>query len=420
MIPTLRPTSPTTFPAASLTGLNATGLGSGAYSVPTGIVLAPLPSLNSGSIKLPTNISTTTFANPFRRGYINSFNLMVEQQWWKTFTLQTGYAGARAIRPVVNLNANASAPGTGSAGGLLSQKYGANYTGTINEVEPFRNNYYDSLQTTVKDQLHDGSVAAFSWTWSKAISYADNEDLGSLNFPYPAYWGKNRGPAAFDRTHNFEIWGVMKLPFGQGEPWLKSGPASWILGGWMLDPEVGYLTGLPFTVGAAGSLNANGSAQTADLVGKFKLLHGKPLRNPLTCALGDTSCEYFDTSAFAAPLINSASPAHYGNTNRDQFRGPGYFSGNLSVERTFPIKELLSLQIRADATNLTNTPHFANPNASCPGSAATAGPVTGSGQLCNTGSNNNFGAITSFLTPGGFFGQDPGNRWVWLGANVTF
>jgi hypothetical protein len=122
-------------PSASLTGLNATGLGAGSYSVPTGVALAPLPDLSTGSIPLPTNISTTTIRNPFRRGYINSFNLMVQQQW-KGLVFETGYVGTRAIRPLVNMNVNASPPGTGSAGGLLSTSLGKNYTGTINALVP--------------------------------------------------------------------------------------------------------------------------------------------------------------------------------------------------------------------------------------------------------------------------------------------
>ena len=47
------------------------------------------------------------------------------------------------------------------------------------------------------------------------MSYADNEDLGGLSFPYPAYWYKNYAPANFDRTNNVEISGVIALPFGQ-------------------------------------------------------------------------------------------------------------------------------------------------------------------------------------------------------------
>jgi hypothetical protein len=134
-------------PAASLTGLNGTGLGGGTYSVPTGLILSPLPNLSSGSIALPTSISTSTFPNPLNRGFINSYNLTVQQGIGNDTTFSLGYVGTYDVRPIVNTNANASAPGAGSAGGLLSQQYGANYTGTISELLPFKNSRYDSLQT---------------------------------------------------------------------------------------------------------------------------------------------------------------------------------------------------------------------------------------------------------------------------------
>ena len=413
-------------PAASLTGLNAKGLGGGSYNVPTGIVLAPLPDLSSGSIPLPASVGTTTIPNPFRRGYLNSFNLTVEQDW-NNFVFSTGYVGTRAIRPLINMNVNASAPGTGTKGGLLSQKFGKNYSGNINALVPFKNNYYDSLQTKLTRRFNQGSSMGFAWTWSKAIDYEDNEDLSSLAFPYPAYWQKNRALAGFDRTHNIEIWGVFALPFGDGQPWVQSGIGGKILGGWMVNPIVSYMSGVPFTVSAGGSLAANGSSQTADLVGKFHLLHGRPPRTGVTCAQGDPSCHYFDPSVFAAPLICTTPgtcptiyPAHYGNTNRDQFRGPGYFSTNLTVLRDFKLLEKATLEMRADVFSLTNTPHFANPNATCPGDATKPDSVTGSGQSCGTGSNNNFGVVTGTASPGGFFGPDPGNRTIWLGASVKF
>jgi hypothetical protein len=406
-------------PAASLTGLNGTGLGSGSYSVPTGILLQPLPNLSSGSLPLPTSISTTTIPNPFKRGFINSYNVTVEQQFGHSVTFNLGYVGTYDVRPVVNMNANASAPGTGSAGGLLSQKYGANYTGTINELNPFAHSRYDSLQTHVTYLFAGGSSLNVGYTWSKAMSYADNEDLGGLSFPYPAYFYKNYGPASFDRTNNLEISGVMALPFGKGEPWLRSGFAGAVLGNWLINPVVSSMSGVPFTVSAGGNLNANGAGQTADLVAPFHLTHGRPPRTGVTCAVGDATCEFFAPTSFAAPLITSPANAHFGNTNRDEFRGPGYFIADLSLVRDFKVKEWATLEVRADAFSLTNTPHFANPNTSCPASATIPGP-TGSGQLCNTGTNNNFGVITGGAQPGGFFGPDPGNRTIWLGANVKF
>ncbi len=407
-------------PAASLTGLNGKGLGSGSYSVTTGLTLLPLPNLATGSVPLPTSASTTTIPNPFNRGFFNSYNATVEQQMGKDVTFNIGYVGTYAVRPVVNMNANASPPGTGSAGGILSQRYGANYTGTINELNPFKHSRYDSLQTAVVYRFTGGSNLRASYTWSKALNYAENEDLGSLAFPYPTYWQKNYGPAGFDRTNNFELSGVIALPFGKGEPWAQSGVAAAILGGWLVNPVVSAMSGVPFTVSASGSLNANGSGQTADLVSNFHITKGRPPRTGVTCALNDPSCSYFTASSFAAPLITSAANAHYGNTNRNEFRGPGYFLANLSIVRDFKVKEWMTLRVRGDAFGLTNTPHFANPGASCPGSATVADPNTGSGQLCSTGSNNNFGIVTGTASPGGFFGPDSGSRVLWLGAQVMF
>lgn len=417
-------------PAASLTGANGTGLGGGTYNVPTGIVTSAIPDISSGVVPLPQSVSTTTIPNPFHRGYINSFNLTYQQEVFRGLVLETSYVGARTIRPLVNMNLNASLPGTGSAGGLLSTSLtptgvcapslACNYTGNINGEVPFKQNWYDSLQTKVTYQATQGSQAGFVWTWSKATDYQGNEELAALRFPHPDFWEKNRSVADFDRTHNFKIYGMFVPPFGKGQKWATSGWASRILGGFQVNPVISYLTGLPFTVGASGNLAANGSGQVADLIAPITYTGGQPPRTGVTCAQNDASCHFFDASAFAAPLITSAANAHYGNTRRNQFRGPSYFELDLSVSREFSLTERFKLQVRAEAFSLTNTPHFANPNVSCPGSATTPGPVAGSGGLCNTGSNNNFGVITGTLSPGGFFGPDPGSRSIWLGARVTF
>ena len=383
--------------AASLTGTNGTALGSGSYSVPTGLVLIPPPNISTGVIPLPTGAATTTIPSPFDRGYINSYNLTVEQEF-KGFVFQTGYVGAYDIRPLVNMNLNASAPGTGAAGGLLSQALGKTYTATINGEVPFKSNSYNSLQTKVTRRLTQGSMFGVVWTWSRALDYSDDEELNFLLFPYPTYWQKNYGPASFDRSHDVQIYGLVNVPFGRGQRWAKQGFASWILGGWQISPAIAVATGLPFTVTAnATPLGANGSSQTANLVGTHRLTGGQPPVTGHTCAATDLSCHYFDPTAFAVP-----APGTYGNTGRDAFRGPGYFNMNLSLARQFKLTERFGLQFRADAMSFTNTPHFNNPN-------ATVGAA-------------NFGVITSTLKPPGqgFFGNDPGNRILWLGARLTF
>jgi hypothetical protein len=72
------------------------------------------------------------------------------------------------------------------------------------------------------------------------------------------------------------------------------------------------LSRVPFTVDSGGSLNANGSTETADLVGTYHKINARPLRTGQTCGQTDPTCHYFDPSAFAAPVITSAATAHYG------------------------------------------------------------------------------------------------------------
>jgi hypothetical protein len=43
-------------------------------------------------------------------------------------------------------------------------------------------------------------------------------------------------------------------------------------------------------------------------------------------------------------------------------RGPGVVNADLSLFRTFRLTERFNIQFRVESFNLSNTPHFANPN----------------------------------------------------------
>src|SRR5207245_351865 len=135
-------------PSASLTGTNANlapfpGL-------VTGITLIPFTGLGNGVIRLPNNAGTTTVANPFRRGYAESFNLIAQHEF-AGWVAEAGYVGTRGIRIPLGLNINAAPVGGGSAGRLLNANPAvcptANCWGDINATTPFKITYYDSLQT---------------------------------------------------------------------------------------------------------------------------------------------------------------------------------------------------------------------------------------------------------------------------------
>src|SRR5262249_1442756 len=136
---------------------------------------------------------------------------------------------------------------------------------------------------------------------------------------------------------------------GRGKNLANSGISSAILGGWQLNGVFSAYQGRQFMLSASGAgLNMPGNAQTPDQV--------KPDVAKLGL-VGDDGT-WFDTTAFARP-----TGGRFGTVGRNTMRGPGVVNADLSLFRTFKPVERLNLQFRAESFNLTNTPHFANPNA---------------------------------------------------------
>jgi hypothetical protein len=321
-----------------------------AGTLKTGLPPIISPDLSPGSIILPTNIGTQTFPKVFNRGYIQSFNLTIQRDIGWGFTAQAAYVGSRAIRQTANVNINAGEPGRGNAGRALA-KYGR--IANINSLMPFNTSTYNSLQMQLNRRFIDGAQLGVTYTFSKAMGYADNSDSG-LTWHSVSQWERNRALTGFDRTHNLQIFGVYELPFGPGKRWATSGPASWLVGGWQLNGAMTRMSGTPFTVTSAGtSLNAPGNTQTADQVKADVAILG---------GIGPGQ-SYFDPTAFAP-----VTAVRYGTVGRNTMRGPGVFYMDSSIFRNFRLTERFVLQFRTEVFNLTNTPWFNNPgaNASSP------------------------------------------------------
>jgi hypothetical protein len=311
----------------------------------TGIPAVAGPDLSQGTLVLPAALQTTTFPTDYRRGYINSFNFTVQRELFGGVSLQVGYVGSRAIRQTAIVNANAGVPGGDNAGRYL---FRGSRIGTINLFTPFNTANYNSLQTQVTKRYANGANLGFSYTWGKAIGYADNSDSG-LTFNFIPMWERNRAVANFDRTHNASFFGVYDLPFGNKRKYLTSGFLSKLVGGWQVNWLMQMMSGTPFTVTSDGaSLRAPGNTQTADQVTQDVRIIGQYGR-------GGT---YFDPNAFA-PITT----ARFGNSGRNTLRGPNFFNLDTGIIRRFSILEKVTAEFRAEAFGTTNTPQFSNPGA---------------------------------------------------------
>ncbi|HKR14539.1 MAG TPA: TonB-dependent receptor [Pyrinomonadaceae bacterium] len=318
------------------------------------------PDLTQGIINLPANTGTTTFPKTPMRKEIHSFNFMIERELpWK-FISQVGYVGTRASGQMGFININAGPPGTGNAGRPLAVRFGL--VADINSIQPYGDLTYDSLQALVTRRWASSLFGA-SYTWSKTINYADNDQGPRIQFLPEKE--RNRGPASYDRTHNLQMYGVYDLPFGKGQRMAREGWASAIFGGFQVSGVVSVMSGLPFYViqGSAPNLLAGGSAQVPNQLNpNIATLGGVGT----TAQRGPGAGPWFDNTVLGINCTANcawapATGAAFGSVGRNTLRGPGFFEADLSIYRTFRLAESVNLQFRAEALNATNHANFANP-----------------------------------------------------------
>jgi hypothetical protein len=84
--------------------------------------------------------------------------------------------------------------------------------------------------------------------------------------------------------------------------------------------------------------------------------------------------------------------ARFGTAGFNSLRGPGIFNLDVGLFREFGITERWRIQLRAEAFNFTNTPHFGNPGTNVSnlqlnpdGSVRSLGGYTEITGLANTG-----------------------------------
>ncbi|HWR53500.1 MAG TPA: TonB-dependent receptor [Bryobacteraceae bacterium] len=314
-----------------------------------GIIPICCPDISQGRIPLPPSVEMgyPEANRELRRGYIQSWNFIVEHKLPGEMVTSIGYVGTASVRGFAFLDVNASQiPGSGDEGRPLFARFGR--TATTREWDGRTHSIYHSLQATVNRRVAGGLFLKGAYTFSRAIDEAPYSDWTGYLWNAPSVFYRNRAIADHDIPHMFQLAFVYDLPFGNGRQWATSGPANAVLGGWQINGIFSAYQGRPFTLTASdASLNMPGNQQTPDQIKQKVETLGK---------VGDDGT-WFDTSAFAR-----VTGVRFGNVGRNTMRGPGVVNMDLSLFRTFNFTERLNLQFRAEAFNVSNTPHFANPN----------------------------------------------------------
>lgn len=344
-----------------------------------GIPVIANPNISSGSVLVPSTDTIGTLGpGEFHRGYVESWNVFVERRLPSDFMLSVGYVANHYVHEF-NGRDLAAAP----LYGVEPSYGGVQYTGGLYQFAGYLDSHYNSLQVTINHRTSHGLFVQAAYTYSKAMGYvSDNTWENGLEFNCPPSSAMpagcqplNYGPLGFDHTQNFKLAFVYDLPFGEGKKFASSKPVNQIVGGWKLNGVLTAFSGDPLQIGQ-NTVNPQFSTfdtpQVPDHVAAVQYL-----------GAANNSAgfpQWFNTTAF----VPNNSPTSIGNIDRTQswLRGPGLWQLDASLARVFKLTERFNLEVRAEAENFFNNPHFSDPSTTCTNIAGvcsgTFGEITGS------------------------------------------
>lgn len=300
---------------------------------------SPLPSGDFTNLDLaaPTGVSVIAFLPANVVPNVSQWNLQVQRQVGLNSAVSAAYVGTRGKNLTRNYNANQSLYGTGAR--LYPQ------LGQITVSDNSGNSSYHSLQTQYERRFTHGFQFLGAFTWSKAI----DDSCGALDACAPQLYTNfalERGLSNIDQNYRLVLSSLYELPFGRGRRWGRDWARSldWAIGGWQLNGIYVLQSGLPFSVTVGGTP----SSTRADLV-------GTPRVNP------GALTNYVDPTAFAVPASSGGVYLAPGTSGRNILRGPGSSNMDFSLFKKFAFTERYTAELRLQAYNVTNTPHFGNP-----------------------------------------------------------
>jgi hypothetical protein len=220
---------------------------------------------------------------------------------------------------------------------------------------------YNSLQ--VRFQKRASHYVSFegNYTFSKAIdnsSAGANSFIGGLGFGIPQQLDNLKGEksvSANDAPHRFVMATIVDVPLGRGR-WIgrdMNRILDGIIGGWSISTIVTFQSGQPLALIVSNGALADG-VQRPDVVCSSGLSSGLSYHRAAA-----TGASVFNNDCFQAPdqQVPGNAPRFF-----SQLRTDGIHNADLSFLKQFNIREHMSLQIRGEFFNFTNTPRFGYPD----------------------------------------------------------
>ena len=343
---------------------------------------------------------TFNLVDPYARSpYVEQYSLDIQRQLPGSMALEVGFVGSKSSHLTLgspNININALNPsylseGTALTASVTNPFYGNGGVGVVGTAKvqasqlllPYPTfstiNYqfddndkakYYSMIVKVQKRFTNGVtfLSAFTWSrnWDESSAGAGNTLNSGAVAPQNPY--NMAAEYAFSNVDSPLRWTTSfsyDLPFGKGKKFVNSSNlvVSNVVGGWSVNATSIFQTGFPLQISQSKNYNSTFgyASQRPNATGISPVTSGS-----LEQRLGD----YINPAAFS-----TAPEFTFGNISRTiAMRGPGQANWDMSLFKTFTIKERIKSQFRFEALNAMNTPLFYAPNVSF--GSSTFGQIT--------------------------------------------
>src|SRR5262249_45592708 len=306
---------------------------------------------------------------------IYDFSLSVQRELPGGFVLDVAYIGNIQQHQIISFNINAVPPGAGFDPKYIDPRLaGNNFAGpvtasnpgplpgtrlvdsnlmrpyqgfnTLTQISNVGNNRYNPLQTNITKRMSRGLSVQVVHTYGKLLSGIENPGLWSYRWKdYTGYQANN------DRTHNVTINYVYDVPSLSKRLGWTSAFARQGFDGRGVAPIINFLSGKPNTPTLSLSY-PNKTHALANLKSIFTRTPDvaprlQPTSNPNK--RGSDAYHMFNINAFALPGIGNP-----GLGSRNYLWMQGTSSNDVTVRKTFPIRESMGMELRASFFNLFN------------------------------------------------------------------
>jgi len=372
----------------------------------------------------PLAVNLNTFpSGTLKTPYFLQWSLGLEREVGSRGSVRVDYVGTRAVHEPyqVQLNGYQTVCNGCFAPFAYKQPLDSRF-GSVNEFRTDAGSHYSGLQTSATKQFAGLTLKA-NYTFSHCIDEVSNGGLlaySSLGIiaPLPGSLRREYGNCDYDIRHNVSAFGIYEIPFRSSHVLLRQ-----MLGSWQVSETAFLHSGVPFSVlSAPYTANNNGIFQGSGPQFANRV-PGVPLYRK-TAVAGVTqagSRQWLNPDAFASVVDpstgacaggDSAANCQFGDSGRNNFRGPHFTYSEVYVTKKIAIREHVTFRLDMQCFNVFNHANFALPTnqAGTPGEPAT-----------QTG----FGGLTSTISPptgllGVGLGGDSSPRMIAFQGRIEF